>query len=238
MKEIIIETESMVRFNSTADTVLEAGRLASGFVLAYGRAGRGKSVAANRYYYERGGAYVRVWQNLTQTAFLQKLLFEVRGKNMGMPKHNAMKCKEKICEILAEERKPLFIDEADRLHIDRLEDLRDIFEETQTPVILIGEEGIWGLLETRRRIMSRIAYEVEFLPISPMEVAMFALQAADLNIKPDDCLQIARKCEGDFRLVRNIVLQLEKSAKATGNYKVEKEALTQAMASLIHNKRG
>lgn len=63
MRDIIIETESMARFNSTADMALESGKLSSGFVLAYGRAGRGKSVAADRYYYERGGAYIRVWQN-------------------------------------------------------------------------------------------------------------------------------------------------------------------------------
>ena len=236
MKEVIIETESMTRFNATADAVLDTGRLASGFVLAYGRAGRGKSVAADRYYIERGGAYVRVWQGWSQTAFLQRLLFEVRGANMDMPKHNGTRCKEMIVDILAQNRMPIFIDEADRLHIDRIEDLRDIFEMTQVPIILIGEEGIWGLLQSRRRIMSRVAYEVEFTPISPIEVAMFATQAASLNIPAELCQAITQHCEGDFRSVRNIVLLLEKTAKASENFSIDRAMLETALASSLRKK--
>ncbi len=237
MREIIIETESMARFNQTADTALEAGKMSSGFVLAYGKAGRGKSVAADRYYYERGGAYVRVWQNWSQSAFLQHLLFEVRGKNMDMPRHNGNRCKEMIVDILENDPKPLFIDEADRLSIDRIEDLRDIFEMTGVPIVLIGEEGIWGLLRERRRIMSRVAYEVEFTPISPTEASIFLKQAANLNVPPDLCLKITKQADGDFRVVRNIALQLEKAAKASEKYEVDTAMLETAFSNIIHKKK-
>lgn len=166
MHEVTIETEAMGRFDNAVDEVVNAERGLSGFVLAYGQAGRGKSVAANRYYWDRGGAYVHVWQGWSQTSFLQRLLFEVRGKDMEMPRHTGNRCKELIVQLLRDERKPLFIDEADRLKIDRIEDLRDIHEMTGAPVVLIGEEGIYGLLSERRRIWSRVAYEVEFGPIS------------------------------------------------------------------------
>ena len=124
MREVIIETDAMIRFNSAVDEVAGADRMLSGFVLAYGQAGRGKSVAADRYHYQRGGAYVRVWQGWSQTAFLQRLLFEVRGKNMDMPRHTGNRCKELVVQLLEAEPKPIFIDEADRLRIDRIEDLR------------------------------------------------------------------------------------------------------------------
>lgn len=94
MRDIIIETEAMTRFDAAVDAVVTAGRGLSGFVLAYGQAGRGKSVAADRYHFQRGGAYVRVWQGWSQTAFLQRLLFEVRGKNMDMPRHTATAAKK------------------------------------------------------------------------------------------------------------------------------------------------
>lgn len=67
MREVIIETDAMIRFDSAVDEVAGADRMLSGFVLAYGQAGRGKSVAADRYHYQRGGAYVRVWQGWSQT---------------------------------------------------------------------------------------------------------------------------------------------------------------------------
>lgn len=237
MRDIIVETESMTRFNQTADAALEAGRLSSGFVLAYGKAGRGKSVAADRYYFERGGAYVRVWQNWSQSAFLQRLLFEVRGKNMDMPRHNGNRCKELIVEVLENDPKPLFIDEANRLSIDRIEDLRDIFEMTGVPVVLIGEEGIWGLLRERRRIMSRVAYEVEFTAISPMETSIFLKQAADLTVPAELCQKITKQADGDFRVVRNIALQLEKVAKASDKYEIDANMLDMAFSNIIHKKK-
>lgn len=236
MKDVIIETSSMTRFNNTADAVLASGRMSSGFILAYGRAGRGKSVAADRYYINNGGAYIRVWQNWTQTAFLQRLLFEVRGFNGGMPRHNAARCKELIVEVLEHSPKPIYVDEADRLHIDRIEDLRDIFEMTAVPIVLIGEEGIWGLLEQRRRIMSRVAYEVEFTPISEMEVGIYAKQAANLKIKGELCKRIAKHAEGDFRAVRNTMLLLEKTAKANATDTVDETMLTMALASTLRRR--
>lgn len=231
MRETIIETEAMSRFDAAVDEVTGADRSLSGFVLAYGQAGRGKSVAADRYHFQRGGAYVRVWQNWSQTSFLQCLLFEVRGKNSDMPRHTGNRCKELIVQSLETDCKPLFIDEADRLKIDRIEDLRDIHEMTGAPVVLIGEEGIFGLLSERRRIWSRVAYEVEFGPISPAEVALYAMQAAGLDISLELAGDMARKTEGDFRLVRNMCLLLEKAAKAQGTFTVDREMLDKTVSA-------
>lgn len=225
MRDVIIETESTARFDEAVDAVVEAGKGASGFVLAYGQAGRGKSVAADRYYYQRGGAYVRVWEGWSQSAFLQRLLFELRKSNGDMPRHTGNRCKQMIVDILEKSACPLFIDEADRLSMARIEDLRDIHEITGVPVVLIGEEGLLGLLSERRRIWSRVAYEVEFGPISPVEVALFAMQAAGLKVPAAQCSAITEKAEGDFRLVRNMVLLLEKAAKAKEDFTVDKEML-------------
>lgn len=237
MREVIIETDAMIRFDSAVDEVAGADRMLSGFVLAYGQAGRGKSVEADRYHYQRGGAYVRVWQGWSQTAFLQRLLFEVRGKNMDMPRHTGNRCKELVVQLLEAEPKPIFIDEADRLRIDRIEDLRDIHEMTGAPVVLIGEEGIFGLLHKRRRIWSRIAYEVEFGPVSPAEIALYAQQAAGLDLPLSLSTEIAQKTEGDFRLVRNMCLLLERSAKASGSFAVDQKMLDTARVRVWEKSR-
>ena len=122
-------------------------------------------------------------------------------------------------------------DEADRLRIDRIEDLRDIHEMTGAPVVLIGEEGIFGLLHERRRIWSRIAYEVEFGPVSPAEIALYAQQAAGLDLPLSLSTEIAQKTEGDFRLVRNMCLLLERSAKASGSFAVDQKMLDTAFSA-------
>ena len=89
MRDVIIPTDATARFNTAVDAVVDAGRGTSGFILAHGQAGRGKSVAADQYHYQRGGAYVRVWEGWTQAAFLQRVLFEVRGKNGDLPRMSA-----------------------------------------------------------------------------------------------------------------------------------------------------
>ena len=222
MKDIIIDTEATIRFDGAVDSALESDKALSGFILAYGQAGRGKSVAADRYHYSRDtGAYIRVWQGWSQSAFMQRLLFEVRGTNEDMPRYNGNRCKEMIVQLLKDNPMPLFIDEADRLKIDRIEDLRDIYEWTGVPIILIGEEGLLGLLSERRRIWSRVVHDVEFGPINAAEVAMYAMQGADLDIPANLCGRIAEKSEGDFRLVRNMMLLLEKAAKAADTRKVD-----------------
>lgn len=230
MKEVIVETTAMSRFYAAVDELTQSGRNLSGFVLAHGQAGRGKSVAADSYYIQRGGVYVRVWENWSQTAFLQRLLFEVRGKNLDMPRHTGNRCKEMAVAILEENPQPIFIDEADRLSIGRIEDLRDIHEMTSAPIVLIGEESIFGLLHERRRVWSRVVHEIEFGPINAAEVGVYALQAADLNIPANVCQKIATKAEGDFRLVRNMMLLIEAAAKASDK-KVDMALLDMALAS-------
>ncbi len=232
MRETIIDTYATKSFDLAVDEVLDSGRNLSGFVLAYGQAGRGKSIAADRYHCHRGGAYIRVWEGWTQTNFLQRLLFEVRGKNEDLPRHNANRCKEMIVNILQREPKPLFIDEADRLSIGRIEDLRDIFEMSAAPIVLIGEEGLHGLLAERRRIWSRVVHEVFFGPIVGAEVALYAMQATGLDMDSEVSIAIAQKCEGDFRLVRNMLVLLEKTAKAA-----ESNSITQEMCEVVFKAR-
>ena len=85
MRETIIETGAMTRFDNAVDEVVGAGRNLSGFVLAYGQAGRGKSVAADRYHIQRGGAYVRVWQGWSQTASCSACFSKSGGRTWICP---------------------------------------------------------------------------------------------------------------------------------------------------------
>ena len=148
MRDIIIETDAMTRFNTAVDEVMEGDKDLSGFIISIGQAGRGKTVAADSYYTNRGGVYVRVQQGWSQTAFMQRLLFEVRGRNdADMPKANVHRCKQEIIDILEKDRKPLFFDESDRLPINIIEHIRDIADITEIGINLDDEE--WVQVQSR-----------------------------------------------------------------------------------------
>lgn len=210
MKQAFIRTDNVTRFQTAVARMEDYENGQPGISLAWGQAGRGKTVAVENYYAEHGGIYLDVWEDWTQAAFLQALCFEV----CGLRPRGSNLCKVKIVENLRNDPRTIFVDEADRLHIKRIEDLRDIHRATGCSVVLVGEEELLGLLSERRRIWSRVIEEIEFKAVSVMDISQYGIAAADLDLTPEACSLILKHSEGDFRLVRNMMQMLEQAAKA------------------------
>lgn len=209
-RDIFIETSNVTKFNVAIGTLESMDNGEQGFALIYGQAGRGKTETALTYHTRNGGVFLRVRQGWTQNAFLTGLA----GKMNLSPARSAAACKDKIIDRLRDEPQTIYVDEADRLHVDRIEDLRDIHDETGSPIVLIGERELHGLLGERRRIWSRVKQVVEFEPVAEEDVAILAADAANLDIKIDACSLIVKKADGDFRLVWTLLAGLEKTARA------------------------
>ncbi|SMF44491.1 AAA family ATPase [Desulfovibrio gilichinskyi] len=209
-RDVFIETSNVTRFQNAIGTLESVDNGEQGFALVYGQAGRGKTETTLTYQARNGGIFLRVMQGWTQNSFMQALA----GKMNLAPARSAAACKSKIIERLGDEPQTFFIDEADRLHIDRVEDLRDIHDETGSPIVLIGERELHGLLGERRRIWSRVKQVVDFAPVAEEDVAILASDAAGLDIEAAACSLIVKKADGDFRLVWTILSGLEKAAKA------------------------
>ena len=232
MRDVTIDIEAMSRFDEAVDAMLDPASGLSGFLVAHGQAGRGKTVAAQRYHVRSDKTvYLDVLEGWSQTAFLRELLFEVNGENGDKPRFSKDRCKDMIISLLKNKRMAIIVDEADRLNIERIEDLRDISKRTGAAIVLVAEEDIYGLLNERRRVWSRVVYEIEFGAINAAEVAIFAMRAAGLDIPAELCRTIAVRSEGDFRIVRNMMLAVEKAAKAAGTVKVDSDILDTALAT-------
>lgn len=210
MRPIFVETGNVSRFRQamTALEDMEKGQL--GIALCWGQAGRGKTFAVQNHHAVHGGVYLRVWEDWSQHSFMQALAFEVTGQRP----HGANNCKVRVVEALGAAPQTIYVDEADRLHIKRIEDLRDIHDLTGCPVVLVGEEELLGLFGERRRIWSRVTQEVRFGPVNESDVAMYAMEAAALAVPPVVCKVIVARTDGDFRLVHTMVQLLEQAAKA------------------------
>lgn len=230
MRDVTIDIEAMLRFDEAVDALLDPESGLSGFLVAKGQAGRGKTIAAQRYHVTRGrSVYLDVMESWSQTAFLRELLYEVKGANGDKPRFTKDRCKDMIISLLKNKRMAVIIDEADRLSEERIEDLRDIMKRTGAVVVFITEED--GLLDGRRRFWSRVVDEIEFGPINAAEVAIYAMKAAGLDIPAPLCLTIAQRSDGDFRIVRNMMIAIEKAAKAAETFKVDQAILDTALAT-------
>jgi len=225
MKNVIIETANVGTFRAAMRSLADTEKGQPGFGLVVGQAGRGKTMAARNHYAQNPSTiYLRAWEGWTQAAFLGALCQQVTGRSP----HSVSASKRLLVQALDATPATLLIDEADRLHISRIEDLRDIHDETGAPVVLIGEEELLGLLGERRRIWSRVTQDVRFGPVTPEDAALFTMQAAGLDLDPDACRLLVDRADGDFRLVRNAVQALESAAKAK-----QTKTVTVAMAASI-----
>ena len=224
---VFIETDNVTAFRAAVSLAEDTEHGRPGMMMAYGEAGRGKTLAAVNAYAEGGGVYLRVWENWTQAAFLQALCSEVDGSRP----HGSNRCKVRIMEVLGDAPRTVYIDEADRLPTGRLEDLRDIHDETGCPICLLGELGLAVQVRARSRIDDRIPTEfrIPFEPITPQDITLYALEAADLHLTNGASQVVRRLSKGNFRRAHNFILSLEQMAKAAQTSDVD-EAMVKRLA--------
>ncbi len=210
MNGTFVETRNVANFRKAINGLMNRDHYQPGFMVVEGESGRGKSMAADNWFAVHGGVYFRVWEGLTQHAFLQELAFEV----LNMRPHGASNCKRMIVEQLKGSQAVIIVDEADRLALPRLEDLRDIHEASGATIVLIGEDGLLGKVGQKKRIYSRVAEVVTFEGVQKEDVVMYGATAADLTISPEAAALLVKKSDGSFRMVHNYMLKIADYAQA------------------------
>lgn len=165
----------------------------------YGRAGLGKSSAAiylmNRYNALRIECK-SVWNRKT-------VLLEILKRLMITPAKTMPEMLDQVCTQLMLSGRPLIIDEMDHL-VDKgaVEIVRDIYDGSQTPVLLIGEENFPAKLMRWERVHSRV---LDWSPVQPLDTEDARLLAEFYCRKvavSDDLLEhIHAKSEGSARRI-------------------------------------
>ena len=224
MKSVFIETENVTRFNNATKRAVDFQRGRPGMMMITAPTGYGKTVAAQHAHADpnSGGYYLRAWENMSQCAFLQKFSFEVTGTE---PRSSAA-CKRAIIDALEKRPAMVFVDEADRLAIGRIEDLRDIHDETGSPICLIGEPKLYtNTIALRGRIANRIPpeYRITFGPLSVRDLSIFAMQAAGLALNPEAAQIIHERASATFRWAFGLIESLEQIAAAAGAKTIDAE---------------
>jgi DNA transposition AAA+ family ATPase len=177
-----------------------------------GSTGRGKSAASERIVTEdESVALVRYQTRLTPIGLIREIAFMLGGER---PRATD-RCFEVIREELAYRRRVIVVDESDRMTLKHLETLRDLHDVLKVPVVLVGEESLGVLLERERRIKRRVAHRMHFEPVTSTEVAAFYQEAMGHNLTGKQAAALSRHAEGDFRMVVNDAIQIEKIMSAS-----------------------
>ncbi|AOJ10574.1 AAA family ATPase [Burkholderia mayonis] len=176
-----------------------------GLVCFYGPSGWGKSMAANYVANTRRARYVQAKSVWTKKHFLKAVLFEMGIK----PAATIPEMADQVAEELAASGRPLVIDEMDHL-VDRnaVELVRDLYESSQAPILMIGEEGLPSKLKKWERMHGRVLAWVPAQPVT-LEDAHKLRPLYCPNVQVSDDL-LAKLVELSHGSVRRVCVNLER----------------------------
>jgi DNA transposition AAA+ family ATPase len=158
--------------------------------------------------------YIQCKSTWTKKALVVALL-----KEMGIqPKGSVTDMVEMACEELIHSGRPLIIDEVDHMvNKKAVEIIRDIYEGSEAPILLIGEEYLSNELEKWERFHSRILEWSAAQPVCLDDARQMRRLYSPRVIIEDDLLKhLLSLADGSVRRVCVNISQISKVAEAEG----------------------
>ena len=135
----------------------------------------------------------------------------------------------------------IVIDEADRLRMASLEQVRAIFDAQEIGLILIGMPGLEKRLARYPQFYSRIGFVHEFRALGAPEVrhlleqhwAPAGVKLPQTPLDPEPVAAIIRASGGNFRLLNRLLTQIQRILEINNLQEITKAAVEAARESLV-----
>jgi DNA transposition AAA+ family ATPase len=147
----------------------------------------------------------------------------------------------RVARTLPDPTALLVIDEADRLRMAGLEQVRDIFDHGGIGLVLIGMPGIEKRLARYLQFYSRIGFVHEFRPLGNVETRHLlgqrwtppGVKLPERPLDPETVAVIIRMTGGNFRLLNRLLTQIERILEIDALDEVTKTVVEAARESLV-----
>jgi DNA transposition AAA+ family ATPase len=135
----------------------------------------------------------------------------------------------------------ILVDEADRLQMNSLEQMRSIFDEGETGMVLIGMPGIEKRIARFSQFYSRIGFAHEFRPLDATEMQELlvthwtpvGVTLPDISLSPEVMARLIRMTGGNFRLLTRLLTQIERVLEVNELQLISIEVVEAARDSLV-----
>lgn len=136
----------------------------------------------------------------------------------------------------------ILIDEADRLKVQTLEQVRDIYDRMNVGMVLIGMPGLEKRLSRYPQLYSRVGFVHQFRLLSSIELQRILQQKWEelgLALSPDDLedaeavAAVARITNGNFRLIQRLFSQIQRIMEINQVSRITEEVVQAARESLV-----
>ena len=216
-KEPMAPLRNMAFLDELVLRAMERQRHLPGIVGFSGHSGFGKSTAAAYIAARHQADYIEVRSIWKQKAFLQELVLLMRQS----PERTIYGMMKQVVNAMINSGRPLIIDEFDHAIDNNLvEIVRDIYEQTNSTIILIGEEKMPRKLQRWERFDGRIFDWLQALPADLEDArTLSAYYKTKIHIRDDLLSLLVSRSRGS---VRRIVVNIERI-----NYFARGEGLTE-----------
>lgn len=223
----IAKTTNIALANAAMGQLINRQDGLPGLGVLYGPSGYGKATATVAVANSTRAYYVQLRSAWTRKAFMEKVCIEL-GVEKG---RNTAECLDNICERLAAAQRPLIIDEADYLvtKTGMVELVRDIYEGSQSPILLVGEELLPVKLKRYERFHGRVLSWIPAQPVNKADAqALAQVYAPTVKIADEVFDKLLAISYGSVRRVAVNLVNLAELADTQGWDEITLQALKTA----------
>jgi DNA transposition AAA+ family ATPase len=191
-----------------------------GIACLYGPAGYGKTTAALAIANETRAYFVQLRSAWSRKTMLEKILTEMGIKPAG----TLSDLLDQVCSQLAASNRLLIIDEFDYApqHASLVELTRDIYEGSQSTLLIIGEELLPQKLRKWERFHSRVLSWIPAQPVSLNDArALAPIYSPGIEIADDMLDHLVRVSNGSVRRLSVNLANIADAAATEGWLRVD-----------------
>lgn len=210
MKNTFIRTKNVKSFVSLMDNLQKLPSNIPKLALVYGSPGVGKTHAVIWWATKNDAIYVRANNEMTQNALMKAIVEELGYRSRFLMQDNY----NLIVQNLKNKPLTIIVDEVDYLIGNRnvIESLRDIQDNTQSPIVLVGMGVLDKKIAEFKHFDDRLFQKLKFDLFNEEDIENILNQLTDLSFSEDALKYIAKKTNQFRKLVQNLD-KIEKLAK-------------------------
>ncbi len=226
MNKIFVKTQNVRNFIGLVENLQNKPKNIPKMGLIYGEPGLGKSQTALWLACKYDGIYLRCSNIMTSRVLLEELVKELDE----IPRYLTSDNFNLVVKKLKANPQIIFIDEIDYLmnNYKTIETLRDIHDETNCSIVLIGMGLAHKKLERYRHLYDRFSEIVKFETFSISDLKQNFDQLSEVKVTTEAIEYIHRKYNR-FRQIVQLINQLETVAKENNFDEITKEIVEQIL---------
>ena len=226
MNKIFVKTQNVKNFIGFVENLINKPKNIPKMGLVYGEPGLGKSQTALWLSCKYDGIYLRASNLMTGRWLLEEMVKELDEIPRFLTSDNF----NIVVKKLKKNPQVIFIDEIDYLmnNYKTIETLRDIHDETGSPIIFIGMSLAHRKLERYKHLYDRFSEILKFETFGVIDLSQIINQLSEIPFTPDAVEYIHSKYNR-FRQIVQLINQMETFAKDNNFTEITKEITEQIL---------